>query len=121
MRKCFSYAHRIQKTADYDNVYADGKVLRNNRLVLYYLQRNKSQATRLGITVSHKHGNAVVRNRLKRLVRESFRALLPFLLPGYDIVIHYRRSCGCARYSDVLISLKALLAKAGIFKSNEED
>ena len=121
MRKRFSYVHRIHKSSDYDNVYEKGKVLRNNTLVLYYVQTNRPGATRLGITVSHKHGNAVARNRLKRLVRESFRKSLPDLVPGYDIVVHYRRSSSRVDYANVLTSLKALLAKAGIRKSNEED
>lgn len=121
MSERFTHAHRIHKTSDYDCVYTNGNVLRNSRLVLYYVCKNRDEPTRLGITMSRKHGNAVVRNRLKRIVRESFRKLLPYLAPGYDIVVHYRRSPGSVSHADVLTSLQTLLAKAGILKSNEED
>ena len=120
MKERLTHAHRIHKSADYDYVYTNGKVLRNSRLVIYYLRSNRSKPTRLGITVSRKHGNAVVRNRLKRFVRESFRNILPYLAGGYDIIVHYRKSSASATYGDVLSSLQALSAKAGILKSNEE-
>jgi ribonuclease P protein component len=121
MGKRFTYANRLHKRSEYDYAYANGKVLRNSKLVIYYVNRTIDKPARLGITVSRKHGNAVVRNRLKRLVRESFREVLPELAPGYDIVIHCRGSCSSASFAEVLASLKRLLTKAGIRRSNEED
>lgn len=121
MGKRFTYANRMHKKSEYDYAYENGKVLRNSRLVIYYVRKNIDAPTRLGITVSRRHGKAVVRNRLKRIVRESFRELLPELAPGYDIVIHCRGSCTSASFGEVLASLTTLLTKVGIRRSNEED
>lgn len=67
--------------------------------------------TRLGITVTRKVGNAVVRNRIKRLVREVFRQHRAQLPPGLDIVWVAKQQAAGASYADVLEDFEALLRR----------
>lgn len=61
-----------------------------------------SDTSRLGLTVSRKMGNAVQRNRIKRVVRDLFRRHRPSLLPrAYDLVVNARRGIGKASYAEL--------------------
>ena len=77
---------RLLKPSDFDQVMrrrfsdADG-------LVILYASSNQSDVTRLGLIVSRKCGNAVVRNRWKRSLREAFRLVVPELPTGLDLVV----------------------------------
>ena len=66
------YSESLKKTKDFQNVYRRGKSYANRYLVMYVLS-NQTEGNRLGISVSKKVGNSVVRHHLARLVRESFR------------------------------------------------
>jgi ribonuclease P protein component len=67
--------------------------------------------TRLGVTVTRKVGSAVVRNRIKRLVREAFRRERHRLEPGYDMVWVAKRTAGDTSYLDVVSDLQVLARK----------
>ncbi len=71
---------------DFVNLNRSGKRLHTNYFTIIFKQ-NRLGVTRLGITVSKKTGNAVRRNRVKRLIREFFRLNKSFFQPGYDLVI----------------------------------
>lgn len=77
---------RILKTADFQAAYAARARATDGRLVVY-ARPNGLALTRLGLSVSKKCGGAVVRNRIKRLVREAFRHLRLGLPPGFDVVV----------------------------------
>jgi ribonuclease P protein component len=64
--------YRLKKNAEFRVVYRKGKSFSNNLLVLY-IYKNKKDFNRLGIVVSKKVGKSVIRNRIKRLIKESFR------------------------------------------------
>ena len=64
--------HSIRKTKDFGIVYNQGKSKANRYLVMYY-KKNDLEYNRLGISVSKKVGNSVVRHRITRLIRESYR------------------------------------------------
>jgi ribonuclease P protein component len=82
----FPKSERILKRADFVNLNRSGKRLYTKHFTLI-LKRNGQGVTRLGVTAGKHAGNAVRRNRLKRLVREYYRLSKACLPQGYDIVI----------------------------------
>lgn len=78
---------RLSRSADFDRVYRQGRSHANRALVLYAFPRGDEDPPRLGLSVSRKVGGAVERNKVKRLVREAFRAAVPQLKPGVDLVV----------------------------------
>lgn len=80
----FPKSHRLLSGPEFDRVFAARRSRADKRLVIYQLKNGLSHP-RLGLVVSRKVGNAVVRNRWKRLLREAFR-LVQHDLPSVDIV-----------------------------------
>lgn len=80
----FPKSHRLLTSSDFDRVFA-AKQSRADRRLVVYTTANECDHPRLGLVVSRKVGNAVVRGRWKRLLREAFR-LLQDELPAVDIV-----------------------------------
>ena len=76
----------LKQNQEFKRLYARGKTAVGRRVVVYY-KRSASPHNRLGITVSKKIGKAVVRNRIRRIIREAYRLEADVLLPGYDMVI----------------------------------
>ena len=107
----------LTKTEQYDSVYKRGGNWANKELVIRVLPNNL-EISRFGITVSKRVGKAVVRNRIKRLIRETIRKIS--LNPGYDIVFIARVPVAEARYSQVKESTEALLFKAGLMTGEYE-
>lgn len=87
----------------------------NSYLVLY-ARRNRTATNRVGLTVSKKLGGAVVRNRVRRRLREVYRLNEARFAPGWDIVIVARSRCVTADFTRLNDALLSLAAKAGILK-----
>ena len=75
--------YRLKKKADFDKVFKKGKKVYGKSLLMLYLPSN---TLKIGITVSKKHGKAVVRNRIKRLLRAAIRQVVPDLKGNNFIV-----------------------------------
>ena len=80
------FSESLKKNRDFQNVYRKGKSQANKYLVMY-LWKNNTEKNRIGISVSKKVGNSVVRHRLTRLIRESYRLNEDKFGRGYDIVV----------------------------------
>ncbi len=94
------FSESLKSNRDFKNVYSKAKSYANKYLVMYVLENGLNQ-NRLGISVSKKVGNSVVRHRLTRLVRESYRLHEEMFNSGLDIVVIARASAKNAKYSDI--------------------
>lgn len=94
------YTESLKKNKDFSNVYGKG-ISRANRYIVMYVMKNGSNKNRLGISVSKKVGNSVVRHRQKRLVKESYRLNEEKFHTGYDIVIVVRTNAAGIGYKDM--------------------
>ena len=88
------------KNKDFQTVYRKGKSYANKYLVMYILENN-SCTNRLGISVSKKVGNSVVRHRLTRLIKEIYRLQESRFQRGLDIVVVCRASANGKSYLDL--------------------
>ena len=87
----------LKKNSDFRRLYAKGKSAANPYMVLY-CRRNRTGENRLGYTVSTKLGHAVVRNRVRRRLREIVRLNAPAMKKGWDLVIVARMRAVDAEY-----------------------
>jgi ribonuclease P protein component len=81
---------RLTRSSDFQRIYREGRSTASRFLVLYSFKQSQAgerDGPRLGLSVSKKLGGAVVRNRVKRLLREGFRACEGRLTPGHDYVL----------------------------------
>lgn len=103
------FSQSLKKNKDFQQVYKKGKSVANRFLVMYVLE-NHTQENRLGISVSKKVGNSVVRHHLTRLIRESYRLHEKEFMCGLDIVVIMRTTAGEISYKE---AESALLHAAG--------
>ena len=101
------FSESLKKNIDFQNVYRNGKSYANRFLVVYILE-NHTEKNRLGISVSKKVGNSVIRHHITRLIRESYRLQEDMFNSGLDIVVIARSSARNASYLDVAGALKHL-------------
>jgi ribonuclease P protein component len=98
-------------------VYAKGRSWAAREIVIRVLP-NGLDITRYGLTVSRRVGKAVIRNRVKRRLREILRKM--DLSPGWDIVVVARNTAASAGFTTLGKSVESLLTKAGLFVGEHE-
>ena len=101
------YSGSLRKNRDFQKVYGQG-VSYADRLLVMYICENGTDENRLGISVSKKVGNSVVRHRVTRLIRESYRLNEELFQRGLDIVVVARVKAKDKRYQDVESALMHL-------------
>lgn len=90
----------IKKNKDFQAVYQNGKSYANKLLVMY-VKKTDMPKSRIGISVSKKVGNSVVRHHITRLIRESFRLHEDMIETGLDIVVVVRTSAKEEKYKTI--------------------
>ena len=100
------YTESIKRNIDFKRMYYNSK-FKIGMLTVIYLKRNNIKKTKLGITVSKKVGNAVVRNRVRRIILAAYRELEKNEdLKGFNIVVVARKNCCFVKMWDVLEEIK---------------
>ena len=95
-----NFSESLKKNSDFKNVYKNGKSYANKYLVMYVLENDLGK-NRLGISVSKKVGNSVVRHRVTRLIRESYRLHENIFNSSLDIVVVARNSTSSVAYAEI--------------------
>ena len=90
-----------------------------NSFLVLYARKNRSATNRVGVTVGKKLGHAVVRNRVRRRLREVYRLNEDRFLPGWDIVVVARSRCIQADFGKLTNAYLSLAEKAGILRQEQ--
>ena len=104
------FSESLKKNEDFQKVYRKGVSQVNKYLVMYVLKTDK-EINRLGISVSKKVGNSIVRHRITRLIRESYRLNEEKFGKGFWIVVIARNSAKDKTYKEIENSLLHLAKK----------
>ena len=108
----FSGEQRVKKNGDIQNLFKKGKRVSTDGAKLFFLFTGRSES-RIAFTLPRGYGNAVCRNRCKRISREAYRALKADLKPGYDKVLLVYP--GHNSFKELYAKIRYLCAKAGLF------
>ena len=111
------HSQSLKKNADFQIVYKEGKSFANKYLVMY-VKENDLGINRIGISVSKKVGNSVVRHRVKRLILESYRLHEDMFNSGLDMVIIARTTAKEKGYHDIESAVIHLGKLQGIIVGN---
>ena len=114
------YSESLKKNKDFQQVYRHGTSYANRYLVMYVLE-NQYMKNRLGISVSKKVGNSVVRHRVTRLIRESYRLNELLFKKSLDIVVIARPSAKEKSYQEIESALLHLAKKHQIAGENKNE
>ncbi len=111
---------RLRRPEEFRRVWSAGRSWAHALFVLWALP-NDLDHVRVGITASRKVGNAVARNRARRLLREAARHLYPHITTGWDLVLVSRSTLVTVKEPQVESALRSMLSRAGLWTPLVED
>ncbi|MDQ0220937.1 ribonuclease P protein component [Peribacillus cavernae] len=113
---------RIKKNDEFQDVFRKGESFANRQFVVYVLEKPNQEYFRIGLSVSKKIGNAVVRNQIKRYIRQSFLELMEDVKNGSDYVVIARKPAAEMTFFQVKSSLVHVLkrSQALMFKTRKK-
>ena len=103
----------IKKAREFSYIYKKGRYYVGKHIILYMLTGDQG-INSVGITASKKVGKSVIRNRMKRLVKENYRFYEPYIFIGYRLVFVVRSVSKLPLYKDINREMKFLFKRAGI-------
>ncbi|MBF1050617.1 MAG: ribonuclease P protein component [Peptostreptococcaceae bacterium] len=104
----------IKKDKKFKYIYTNGKSFANKKLVMYYIKNNEEKL-QIGISISKKVGKAVVRNRLRRLIKENIR-LSENIKNGYSIIFLARVGADDLNFDTIKSSMNHILRKCELLE-----
>ena len=111
---------KLKENRDFRRVYNKGKSYVSPYFVVY-INKNRFSDVRLGITAGKKIGNAVKRNRAKRVITAALSTICPRIITGYDFVIVARTKILTVKSTEVLLSLLKILKSIGMLENEENE
>lgn len=108
--------NRLKKNEDFQKVFKKGKSMANRQYVLYVLHQPEAKEFRVGLSVSKKIGNAVVCNRVKRLIRQVIQEERDLLKQENDYIIIARKPAAELSYEETKKSLQHLFRKSFVYR-----
>jgi len=108
----FPKGYRVSRSSDYQRIYDSGRKVHSGSFVLFGLA-NSMEHHRLGVTVSRRIGNAVVRNRVKRRFREIFRRSCDNIPHHFDFVVNAKRHCATVSFHALSAEFQAAMHRMG--------
>ncbi len=113
----FGPDRRIQKSKEYRQVYDTGRKVTKSNFVAFCLRRPDSEPTRVGFTTPRALGKAVLRNRVRRRIREAVRVNLWRLPDGWSLVFNPRRIAVNRPFSEIVAEVEQVLARCAASSS----
>ena len=110
--------HSIKKNSDFKKVYDEKKSFATKNIVMYISKNSDVESNRLGISVSHKVGNSVVRHTLTRRIREIFRENIKNIENGIDMIIVLRVGSDKVEFFKLKEDFLKLCKKHGILQQS---
>ncbi|WP_082685550.1 ribonuclease P protein component [Ferroacidibacillus organovorans] len=103
--------HRMRSNREFRFVFTRGRSQANKYYVLYVVPKQRSEISKIGLSVSKKVGNAVIRNRVKRILREILRERISLFSEGYDVVIIARKDAAGLSFRESEVAVDILLKR----------
>lgn len=110
---------RLRNRADFSRVYRHGKSFANHQFVVYWSRKKEVEQFRVGVSVSKKVGNAVVRNRMRRLVKEIVRHHQHEIVEHMDLIFIVRKGALDKSYQELEKSVLHVLRKSSLLKAKK--
>lgn len=118
VKRCYS----LKRNKEFRHVYRKGQSKAARQMVLIYAKAGGKPAkppVRVGFSVSKKLGNSVVRNRVKRRLRESFGPLIPCVKDGYNLIFIAREPVVDEEFTAIGSCMRSLLRRANLLKDEK--
>lgn len=110
--------NRLKKRYQFNYVYKSGEHFSGEHVVLYFVS-SKTKSVKIGFAVTKKVGHAVVRNKVRRRLREIMQKHLPFIKQNYNIIVVAKDTITSATFQDLSSEIEKLIKKAKLFKDEE--
>ena len=114
----FTKQNHLKNRKDFERVYTEGKQINSKYFVCFVLKNNTS-SSRLGLTVSKKIGMAVIRNRVKRILREIFRLNKNIFKEPVDIIINVKKNIVDADFQKLTKLYQSVLKMSGFIRNEK--